>query len=119
MLPKFGTISGICAPGVAGGEGATISPACTSDSRSRTGPTNSPQSADTAATTSTVSPTCPGKRRANASPMLMASAPEDMSESPTSPPALRADLDPALITQPVNSFAKRRAAMAAVATSAR
>ncbi len=71
--------------------------------------------AESAATTSTVSPRTPGKRSANASPMLIESAPDDISESPTRPPALRAGGENASSTQPNTSLATQRTTIAVTA----
>src|SRR5580700_4636986 len=96
-----------------------ISPAACSARRSRTGPRNSPTIAESTAMASTVSPTVPGKRRANASPTHTARPPDESRDRPTSHPALRADRDEIASIHPTITLATRRAPMAAPAIHGR
>src|SRR5215472_6820034 len=104
-------------PWIAPGAVST-SPAISRVRRKRTGPMNSPTVADRTATTSTVSPTAPGNRSANARPMLIASAPEESRERPMSTPPLRAGRDDNARSQPTTTLATIRAPIAAAAIHA-
>src|SRR5690606_6433257 len=88
---------------------SSISPAALKARRNDAGPTNSPRRVTTAAVISTVSPSGPGKRSANAKPTLIDKVPAESIPKPRSGPALCTVGHAARTNIPVASFIASRA----------